>query len=305
MFHCDGRVRSAYRALHSAIAPTAPTDLAVRAEALDRAYLDRGITFSLSGQERPIPLDIVPRVIAAAEWSKLQRGIVQRVRALEAFLADIYGDAEIVRDGVLPRRLITSCEHFHRAAAGLNPPNGVRIHVAGIDVVRDEEGTFRVLEDNLRNPSGVSYVMENRRTMARVFPELFTRQRVRAVADYSVHLLRALRAAAAPNVADPTVVVLTPGVYNSAYFEHSLLARQMGVELVEGRDLFAPPRRVGHEAGGGLWWLRHRVRAGCLVEGAPGAAASHQGQSARMDRAARRTAVHCAHEGGCSHATPS
>ena len=244
MFHRDGRVRSAYRALHSAIAPTAPTDLAVRAEALDRAYLDRGITFSLSGQERPIPLDIVPRVIAAAEWSKLQRGIVQRVRALEAFLADIYGDAEIVRDGVLPRRLITSCEHFHRAAAGLNPPNGVRIHVAGIDIVRDEEGTFRVLEDNLRNPSGVSYVMENRRTMARVFPDLFTRQRVRAVGDYSVHLLRALRAAAAPNVADPTVVVLTPGVYNSAYFEHSLLARQMGVELVEGRDLFCRDNAV-------------------------------------------------------------
>ena len=243
MFHRDGRVRSAYRALHSAIAPTAPTDLAVRAEALDRAYLDRGITFSLSGQERPIPLDIVPRVIAAAEWSKLQRGIVQRVRALEAFLADIYGDAEIVRDGVLPRRLITSCEHFHRAAAGLNPPNGVRIHV-DIDVVRDEEGTFRVLEDNLRNPSGVSYVMENRRTMARVFPDLFTRQRVRAVGDYSVHLLRALRAAAAPNVADPTVVVLTPGVYNSAYFEHSLLARQMGVELVEGRDLFCRDNAV-------------------------------------------------------------
>ena len=117
----DGRVRSAYRALHDAIAPTAATDLAVRSEALDRAYLDQGITFSLSGQERPFPLDLVPRVIAAAEWSKLQRGIVQRVRALEAFLADIYGDAEIVRDGVLPRRLITSCAHFHRAAAGLEP----------------------------------------------------------------------------------------------------------------------------------------------------------------------------------------
>jgi uncharacterized circularly permuted ATP-grasp superfamily protein len=244
MFHRDGRVRSAYRALHSAIAPTAPTDLAVRAEALDRAYLDRGITFSLSGQERPIPLDIVPRVIAAAEWSKLQRGIVQRVRALEAFLADIYGDAEIVRDGVLPRRLITSCEHFHRAAAGLNPPNGVRIHVAGIDLVRDEEGIFRVLEDNLRNPSGVSYVMENRRTMARVFPDLFTRQRVRAVGDYATHLLRALRAAAPANEPDPTVVLLTPGVYNSAYFEHSLLARQMGVELVEGRDLFCRDNQV-------------------------------------------------------------
>jgi uncharacterized circularly permuted ATP-grasp superfamily protein len=193
MFHADGTVRSAYRALHDAIAPTAAADLAVRSEALDRAYVDQGITFSLSGQERPFPLDIEPRVISAAEWSKLARGIVQRVQALEAFLADIYGDAEIVRDGVLPRRLITSCEHYHRAAHALNPPNGVRIHVAGIDLVRDEEGTFRVLEDNLRNPSAVSYVMENRQTMARVFPDLFTRQRVRAVGDYATHLVRALR----------------------------------------------------------------------------------------------------------------
>jgi uncharacterized circularly permuted ATP-grasp superfamily protein len=238
MFHGDGTVRSHYRALHDAIVPTAAADLAARSDALDRAYLDQGITFSLSGQERPFPLDIVPRVISAGEWGRLQRGIVQRVRALEAFLADIYGDAQIVRDGVLPRRLITSCAHFHRAAAGLTPPNGVRIHVAGIDLVRDEAGVFRVLEDNLRNPSGVSYVMENRRTMARVFPDLFTRQRVRAVGDYSTHLLRALRAAAASNETDPTVDVLTPGVFNSAYFEHSLLARQMGAELVEGRDLF-------------------------------------------------------------------
>lgn len=238
MFSEDGEVRAPYRALHDAIASTSPEDLAARAEALDRAYLDQGITFSLSGQERPFPLDIVPRVLSASEWAKLSKGIVQRVRALEAFLADIYGDGEIVRDKVIPRRLITTCAHFHREAAGLIPPNGVRIHVAGIDVVRDEEGTFRVLEDNLRNPSGVSYVMENRRAMARVFPDLFKRQRVRAVGDYATHLLRALRRAAAPNVADPTVVVLTPGVYNSAYFEHSLLARQMGVELVEGRDLF-------------------------------------------------------------------
>jgi uncharacterized circularly permuted ATP-grasp superfamily protein len=244
MFAEDGAVRAPYRALHDAIAPTAAADLTARSEALDRAYADQGITFSLSGQERTFPLDIVPRVIAASEWTRLQRGIVQRVRALEAFLADVYGDAEILRDGVLPRRLVTSCEHFHRPAAALNPPNGVRIHVAGIDLVRDEEGTFRVLEDNLRNPSGVSYVMENRRTMARVFPDLFTRQRVRAVGDYASHLLRALRAAAAPNAADPTVVVLTPGVFNSAYFEHSLLARQMGVELVEGRDLFCRDNQI-------------------------------------------------------------
>ena len=140
--------------------------------------------------------------------------------------------------------MITSCEHFHRQAVGIVPPNGVRIHVAGIDLIRDEKGDFRVLEDNLRSPSGVSYVMENRRTMARVFPNLFATHRVRAVDDYSSHLLRALRNSAATNEADPTVVVLTPGVYNSAYFEHSLLARQMGVELVEGRDLFCRDNQV-------------------------------------------------------------
>ncbi|MEO6082154.1 MAG: circularly permuted type 2 ATP-grasp protein [Umezawaea sp.] len=238
MFNQDEGVRSAYRALHDSIAPSEVEDLTARSEALGRAFVDQGITFSLSGQERPFPLDLIPRILTASEWTKLERGIVQRVRAMELFLADIYGDAQIVRDGVLPRRLITSCEHFHREAAGINPPNGVRIHVSGVDLVRDEAGVFRVLEDNLRCPSGVSYVMENRRTMARVFPDLFARHRVRAVGDYAVHLLRALRNAAAPNAADPNVVVLTPGVANSAYFEHSLLARQMGVELVEGRDLF-------------------------------------------------------------------
>jgi len=238
MFAPDGTVRGPYRALYESIAALDGSDLTARASALDRAMVDQGITFSLSGQERPFPLDLVPRVVAAQEWSKLERGVAQRVRALEAFLADVYGDKQILRDGVLPRRLITSCAHFQREAFGINPPNGVRIHVSGVDLVRDEEGTFRVLEDNLRNPSGVSYVMENRRTMARVFPDLFAQHRVRPVGDYASHLLRALRAAAAPNVADPTVVVLTPGVHNSAYFEHSLLARLMGVELVEGRDMF-------------------------------------------------------------------
>ena len=244
MFVPDGSVRQAYRRLHDQLARSAPAELGARAEALDRALVDQGITFSLSGQERPFPLDLIPRVITASEWARLERGIVQRVKALEAFLADIYGDQQIVRDGVLPKRLITSCDHFHRQAARLVPPNGVRIHVSGVDVVRDEDGVFRVLEDNLRSPSGVSYVMENRRTMARVFPDLFAKHRVRAVGDYAVHLLRALRAAAAANVADPNVVVLTPGVHNSAYFEHSLLARQMGVELVEGRDLFCRDNTV-------------------------------------------------------------
>lgn len=244
MFDAQGNVRALYKGIYAELAPSDASDLRARAEALARAFIDQGITFSLSGQERPFPLDLVPRVISAAEWNRLERGIVQRVRALEMYLDDIYGDQEILNDGVIPRRLVTSCEHFHRQAVGIVPPNGVRIHVAGIDLIRDEKGTWRVLEDNLRSPSGVSYVMENRRTMARVFPNLFATHRVRAVDDYASHLLRALRNSAATNEADPTVVVLTPGVYNSAYFEHSLLARQMGVELVEGRDLFCRDNQV-------------------------------------------------------------
>ena len=244
MFDAQGSVRGPYKGIYAELAPSDAEELRARAEALDRAFVDQGITFSLSGQERPLPLDLVPRVISAAEWTRLERGIKQRVIALEHYLEDIYGEQEILRDGVIPRRLVTSCEHFHREAVGIKPPNGVRIHVAGIDLIRDAQGNFRVLEDNLRSPSGVSYVMENRRTMARVFPNLFATHRVRAVGDYASHLLRALRNAAANNVADPTVVVLTPGVYNSAYFEHSLLARQMGVELVEGRDLFCRDNTV-------------------------------------------------------------
>ncbi|WP_067672452.1 circularly permuted type 2 ATP-grasp protein [Nocardia miyunensis] len=238
MFDPVGRIRQPYRGIHKALVRMGTGELAARSDALGRAFIDQGITFSLSGQERPFPLDLVPRVIAAGEWARLEEGFRQRVRALEMFLADIYGEQNILRDRVIPRRIITSCPNFHREAVGIVPPNGVRIHVAGIDVVRDERGVFRVLEDNLRAPSGVSYVMENRRTMARVFPDLFASHRVRPVGDYPSHLLRALRASAATNAADPTVVVLTPGVFNSAYFEHSLLARQMGVELVEGRDLF-------------------------------------------------------------------
>ena len=251
MFDAQGNVRGPYKGIFAELAPSDASELAARSEALGRAFIDQGITFSLSGQERPFPLDLVPRVISAAEWTRLEKGITQRVKALEAYLDDIYGEQEILRDGVIPRRLVTSCDHFHREAVGISPPNGVRIHVAGIDLVRDAQGAFRVLEDNLRSPSGVSYVMENRRTMARVFPNLFATHRVRAVGDYSSHLLRALRNAAASNEADPTVVVLTPGVYNSAYFEHSLLARQMGVELVEGRDLFCRDNTVYMRTTGG------------------------------------------------------
>ena len=163
--------------------------------------------------------------------------MAQRVRALELFLADVYGAARIVSDGLIPHEVVTSSPGFVRAAYGYSPPNGVRIHVAGIDVIRDEDGEFRVLEDNLRSPSGVSYVLANRAAMARVLPELFWGQPIQMVTDYPARLINALRRAAPASVQDPTVVVLTPGVHNSAFYEHALLARLMGVHLVEGRDL--------------------------------------------------------------------
>ncbi|HEY3545175.1 MAG TPA: circularly permuted type 2 ATP-grasp protein [Propionicimonas sp.] len=237
MFTPDGLPRDACGSLHDSFRPMAPLDLELRAAALSRDFHDQGITFQLSGKEEPFPLDMLPRVVSAQEWRVVERGVVQRVRALEAFLADVYGPAEVLRDGIVPSHLVTTSTHFNRAAAGIVPPNGVRIHVSGVDLVRDEAGRFRVLEDNLRSPSGVSYVLENRQTMARVFPDLFSVERVRGVSSYPVRLLAALRAAAPASRDDPRVVVLTPGVHNSAYFEHALLARQMGVELVEGRDL--------------------------------------------------------------------
>ncbi|MGH9263619.1 MAG: circularly permuted type 2 ATP-grasp protein [Acidimicrobiales bacterium] len=237
MFEAPGRPRPPYRALHEVLQSLSADDFASRCAARDHAFRDQGITFSLSGEERPFPLDLVPRILSAQEWPVIEAGVDQRVRALEAFLADVYGLGRILDDGVVPRRLVTSCDHFHRQAAGIEPVNGVRVVVAGIDLVRGADGEFRVLEDNLRTPSGISYVIENRRTMARVFPELFASHRVRPVDSYPARLLEALRAATPSGVPDPTVVVLTPGVYNSAYFEHAFLARQMGVELVEGRDL--------------------------------------------------------------------
>jgi uncharacterized circularly permuted ATP-grasp superfamily protein len=244
MFEAPGVPRPAAQHLFEVLQATPPEDFESLGSARDRAFRDRGVTFQLSGEERPFPLDLVPRVIARQEWAALSAGVVQRVRALEALLADLYGRGQILEDGVLPRRLVTSSDHFHREAYGIEPANGVRVHVAGIDVVRDDDGQFRVLEDNIRCPSGVSYVLENRRLMARVLPQLFMTHRVMPVNSYPGRLLEALRAAAPAGVTDPTVVVLTPGVCNAAFFEHSFLARQMGVELVEGRDLVCQRNRV-------------------------------------------------------------
>jgi uncharacterized circularly permuted ATP-grasp superfamily protein len=237
MFEMPGVPRPAYEVLFAALQPLESDDLNFRAEQLSRMFTDRGVTFAMGGEERPFPLDLVPRVIMASEWDAVTRGVSQRVRTLEAFLADVYGAGRVFADGVVPRSLITSSIHMHRAVHGFNPPNGVRVHVAGIDLVRDEAGAFRVLEDNVRVPSGVSYVIENRRAMTQSIPAVFGEHRVHPVHEYPARLLTALRAAAPAGVSEPTVAVLTPGIYNAAYFEHALLARLMGVELLEGRDL--------------------------------------------------------------------
>ncbi len=255
MFSGAGKVRGNYRQIQSALAAMTKQELVGRTEALASSYLAQGVTFDFAGEERPFPLDAVPRVIDRDEWAMLEAGIKQRVKVLEAFLADIYGPQNAIRDGVVPAGLVSTSAHFHRVAAGIDPANGVRIQVSGIDLIRDEIGAWRVLEDNVRVPSGVSYVISNRRVMAQTLPELFQQMRIEPVSGYPNRLLAALRAAAPAGVTEPTVVVLTPGVYNSAYFEHTLLARLMGLELVEGRDLFcnggkvymrttAGPRRV-------------------------------------------------------------
>jgi uncharacterized circularly permuted ATP-grasp superfamily protein len=244
MFAATDEPRAHYESLHNVLGTLSREDFEARCAARDQAFRDQGITFSLLGEERPFPLDLVPRIIAADEWTVVEAGVRQRVLALERFLGDVYGPGEILADGVVPRRLVASSSHFHRAAAGFEPAGGVRVHVAGIDLVRDAAGSFCVLEDNLSIPSGISYVIENRRAMTHVFPELFASHRIRRVADYPLRLLEALRATAPPGVDDPCVVVLTPGIHNAAYFEHSFLARQLGVELVEGRDLVCRDQQV-------------------------------------------------------------
>ncbi len=244
MFSGPGEPRPAYDGLINALQPMDPAELRFRADQLARTFTDRGVTFDLGGEERPFPLDLVPRVIDAMEWDLIVRGVRQRVRVLEAFLADVYSGRQVFADGVVPWRVLLTSSGFHREVAGLVPPNGVRVQVAGIDLIRDENGQLRILEDNVRIPSGVSYVIENRLAMTRMFPGLFTEQRVTSVDEYPARLLAALRAAAPEGAQDPVVVVLTPGVNNAAYFEHALLARLMGAELVEGRDLFCTGNRV-------------------------------------------------------------
>lgn len=212
-----------------------------RQQAAQIALFKMGVTFNVysdnQGTEKIFPFDILPRTIAASEWQVLEQGLKQRIQALNHFLADVYGDQKIVRDGVIPADVVYSSQGFLKACMDLKPPKGIWSHISGMDLVRDRDGQWYVLEDNLRCPSGVSYVLEGRRIMKSTLPLVFNRMQIQPVEEYPSHLLETLLNLAPDYIDDPTVVLLTPGIYNSAYFEHSYLAQQMGVELVEGRDL--------------------------------------------------------------------
>jgi uncharacterized circularly permuted ATP-grasp superfamily protein len=242
MYGADATVRPHYQTYQRWLAETADERIARKRAEADIAFRRVGITFAVYGEEagteRLIPFDILPRVIPAAEWQRLKAGLKQRVKALNLFLHDIYHGQEILRAGRIPREQVEGNAQFRPVMQGVDVPAGIYAHIAGVDLVRAGAGEFYVLEDNLRVPSGVSYMLEDRKMMMRLFPELFSRHKIAPVEHYPDLLLETLRASAPNGVADPTVVLLTPGAYNSAYFEHTFLAQQMGVELVEGRDLF-------------------------------------------------------------------
>src|SRR5882672_10670390 len=251
----DGAVRAHFRALADWLAETPAERVAEKRREADLLFHRVGITFAVygddAGAERLIPFDTIPRVIPKTEWDELARGLHQRVNALNRFLHDVYHEQEILKAGVVPAEQVLTNEAYQVAMLGLELPGHVYSHVAGIDLIRHDDGRYYVLEDNLRTPSGVSYMLENRKMMIRLYPELFARQHVHPVEHYPGLLLETLRTAAPPAARDPVVAVLTPGQYNSAYFEHAFLAQQMGVELVEGPDLFVRDNTVYMRTTGG------------------------------------------------------
>lgn len=249
MFRSDGLPRAHYEQLHHRLKTMTAGAFNERRGHADISFLYQGITFTVYGQktegiERIFPFDLIPRIIPAAEWSHLERGLTQRVTALNQFLYDIYHDQKILKDKIIPVDLILGAKHFRREMMGINVPKNVYAHITGTDLVRGDNGEYFVLEDNLRSPSGVSYMLENRQAMKRTFATLFQEYGVRAIEHYPQELLATLRSVAPRENPEATVVLLTPGIYNSAYFEHAFLARQMGIEIVEGRDLVTHDNRV-------------------------------------------------------------
>lgn len=241
LFTAKGEPRPDTMPLIDRINSLSPEEVQRRQQAAQIALFKMGVTFNVysdnQGTERIIPFDIIPRIVSADEWATLEKGLEQRIYALNLFLGDIYDEQKILRDKIIPSEIIYSASGFLKPCMGLKPPGGIWCHITGTDLVRDRDGQWYVLEDNLRCPSGVSYVLENRRVMKSTFPLVFNTMQIQPVEEYPSHLLETLLNLAPPHLTDPTVVVLTPGIYNSAYFEHSFLAQQMGVELVEGRDL--------------------------------------------------------------------
>ena len=256
MFDSDGQARPHCLALVEDLLAASLPQLRQHQTEADKAFLTQGITFTVygdeAGTERIFPYDLLPRIITAAEWATVETGLTQRLTAINLFLRDIYHEERILAEGIVPRELVYSCRHYRREMRGVHVHRGIYVSIAGTDLVRLQDGRFVVLEDNLRVPSGVSYMLANREVMKRVFPGLFARYSVRPVADYGQTLLAALRTLAPPNRTEPTLVVLTPGVGNSAYFEHAFLAREMGVPLVEGRDLLTHDNAVYMRTTSGL-----------------------------------------------------
>jgi uncharacterized circularly permuted ATP-grasp superfamily protein len=248
MFVADGQARPHYAALFERFQHLDREEFDQRRSAVDAAFLRQGITFTVysdeQGTERIFPFDLVPRIIPSAEWSRIEAGLTQRLLALNLFLKDVYSEQRIIREKIVPMEDIVSAKHFRPEMMGFKVPRDIYIHICGSDLVRDREGTYFVLEDNGRCPSGVSYLLENRVAMKRAFPNLFGSIGVRPVDHYTQDLLTILQYIAPQNGRVPTVVLLTPGIYNSAYFEHSFLARQMGIQIVEGQDLVVQDAKV-------------------------------------------------------------
>lgn len=241
MFAAPGELHSHYELLLDHFSSLSAEELQRRKQAADLSFLNQGITFTVYGRqegtEKIFPYDLLPRIITAAEWTKVEHGLMQRITALNLFLKDIYNEGHILRDGIVPREIVFSCKQYRRQMIGLQVPRNIYIAICGTDLIRLENGEFVVLEDNLRVPSGVSYMLTNRRVMKRIFPQLFRSYNVRPIEQYTQLLLGTLRSLAPEGRPEPNIVLLSPGVFNSAYFEHAYLARQMGIELVEGRDL--------------------------------------------------------------------
>src|SRR5271155_1040363 len=242
MFSCPGGPRLHYSKIYQKLAAMAPAQFEERRKLADLSFLLQGITFTVysdgRGTERLFPFDLIPRILPNSEWQRIDSGLAQRVVALNLFLQDVYGKQSILKDRTIPPSLVYSCKHFHREMIGVKVPRGIHTHICGIDLVRDSKtGEFCVLEDNVRTPSGISYVLENRLVMMRTFPDAFQAYEVLPVNHYPAELSRILRSLSPRGEGNAQIVLLTPGIYNSAYFEHSFLAQQMGIELVEGRDL--------------------------------------------------------------------